>query len=91
MKTNYQMIISFKDFQPANRGWISGDESALIRKHFEITERTNVELQNLRDFIVIYYGMEVEKHHDKALEIMDKMSAITAIIDDEKWTRGLEV
>ena len=91
MKTNYQMIISFKNFQPVNRGWISGDESALIRKHFEITERTDVELQNLRDFIVMYYGIEVEKHHDKTLDIMDKMSAITAIIDDEKWTRGLEV
>ena len=91
MKSNYQMIMEIKDWKPFQHCIISEKEANHIREVFCIKDRTNVELQNLRDFVVIYYGMESKKHHEKSFDTMDKMSAITYVIDNEKFNRGLEV
>ena len=91
MKSNYQMLLTFKDFKPQNRGFVSGEEVETIEKHFCIKERTDVELQNLRDFVVMYYTMKMERKNADYFNQMDIMSAITFIIDSEKVNRGLEV
>lgn len=87
MKTNYQMLLDFEPFKFQNRGWINESETAIIKKNFKITERTDVDLQNLRDFVVMFYATKENTN----FELMDKMSAIVAVIDEEKFHRGLEI
>lgn len=105
MKTNYQMLLDFEPFKFRKWGFINKNETEIIKKNFKIEERTDIELQNLRDFVVMYYTMkekadiafndslkEKDKNLDNTLfELMNKMSAIVAVIDEEKFKRGLEV
>lgn len=92
MESNYQMLLAFKDFKPKKFGFINVKEAKQIVKHFHIEERSDVELQNLRDFIVMYYTMKIDKKDmDNYLTQMDIMSAITYVIDEAKISRGLEV
>lgn len=105
MKTNYQMLLDFEPFKFRKWGFINKNETEIVKKNFKIEERTDIELQNLRDFVVMYYTMkekediafndslkEKDKNLDNTLfELMDKMSAIVAVIDEEKFKRGLEV
>lgn len=91
MKSNYQMLRNFENFKPQNRGLVNEEEIEVIEKHFYIKERTDVELQNLRDFVVMYYTMKMERKNADYFNQMDIMSAITFIIDSEKVNRGLEV
>lgn len=105
MKTNYQMLLDFEPFKFRKWGFINKNETEIVKKNFKIEERTDIELQNLRDFVVMYYTMkekediafndslkEKDKNLDNTLfELMNKMSAIVAIIDEEKFKRGLEV
>ena len=86
MKSNFQMIRDFKDFKPQEFGVLTSEEMDRIEQHFAIKERSNVELQNLRDFVVMYYSKTA-----KSLEDTDIMSGIVGVIDLEKINRGLEV
>jgi hypothetical protein len=89
--TNFQMIREFK-LKPEHFGILSGEEVEAIRTHFNIANRTNVELQNLRDFIVMFFSHEVASDDKRpTLEQTDLMSAITGVIDQEKVARGMEV
>lgn len=86
--TNYQMIKAFSDWTPNKTGWVNEDEIKTINEHFKLKERTDTELQNLRDFIVLYYST----HKTNRLFIqMDILSALTGVIDIEKVNRGMEV
>lgn len=94
-KTNFHMLREL-DFKPAEFGVLSNAEVRQLREHFQISERSNVELQNLRDFVVMYFSekMDAEKKkdsNDKYLEVYDLMSGIVGVIDQEKWNRGMEV
>lgn len=105
MKSNYQMLLDFEPFKFQKWGFINKNETEIVKKNFKIEERTDIELQNLRDFVVMYYTMKEKediafndslKEKDRKLdntsfELMDKMSAIVAVIDEEKFKRGLEV
>ena len=94
MKSNYQMLVSFKDWTPNKIGWVNNDEVDTINEHFKIKERSSVELQNLRDFVVMYYGIKMDDDKLTARERFaqsDIMSAITGVIDIEKNRRGMEV
>lgn len=87
-KTNYHMLRELK-FEPAEFGVLSNAEVEQLRKYFQISERSDIELQNLRDFVVMYYS---EKMKDKFnLKTEDLMSGIVGVIDQEKWNRGMEV
>jgi len=95
MDTNFQMVRTFK-YEPENEGFCTAEEVKLIENHFKIKERSDVELQNLRDFIVMWYS----RIEDKALEegrrddfykLSDTLSAITGVIDHNKFHRGMEV
>ena len=95
MKTNFHMLRTF-EFNPENFGVCTGEEVRQIEDHFCLKERSNVELQNLRDFVVMYYSERTErarKEDDDTnyLKLWDTMSAITGVIDQHKWERGMEV
>lgn len=96
-KTDYHMISELKTkYTPAQRGVVSTSEIALIRDTLEISSRNNIELQNIRDMVVMLYGRWTDSGQQKgdvpaAMQLMDAMSAITHIIDQEKLERGLPV
>lgn len=85
-KTNFHMLRDL-NFKPKNFGVLSGDEVEILKEYFQIDERSNIELQNLRDFVVMYFS---EKKRDD-FETYDLMSGIVGVIDAEKWKRGMEV
>ena len=96
MKTNFQMLCDFAEYEFKHFGFISNEESKKVKEHFCIAERSNIDLQNLRDFVVMFYGNVANSKREKgeteeSFKTMDKMSAIVAVIDDEKWNRGMEV
>ncbi len=85
-KSNFTMLREFSDFKPKRFGILNGNEVKEIRNHFQLAERSDVDLQNLRDFVVMFYSGKL-----KDLEMSDKISGIVGVIDQEKFDRGLEV
>ena len=80
MRTNFQMVRDFSDYMPERRGFTSNEEMQRIAEHFGLAEMTALELQNLRDFVVLFYSNE---------EMLDKfqaMMSITAVIDQYKYS-----
>ena len=98
MESNFQMLRSF-EFHPKQFGVCTAEEVQKIEEHFKIKERSDIELQNLRDFVVVYFSMKTReaRRSDNAVipgsydYMMDTVSAITAVIDEHKWRRGMEV
>lgn len=90
MESNYQMLLSIEEWKPREFGFLCDDEIMHIRNVFKIYDRTDVELQNLRDFVVLYHALEFAKEKP-TMSNSDKMSAITYVIDCEKVKRGMAV
>jgi len=95
METNFQMLKKFK-YNPPNRGFCTSEDMNMIVDHFHLKERSDVELQNLRDFVVLFYSEREDRAHDKKemdeyMQLIDEMSALTGVIDFVKAERGLEV
>lgn len=94
MESNYQMLRTF-EYHPEARGMCNSKEFKMIEDHFKITSRSDVELQNLRDFVVMFYSMKLDGKRNEDTEtylrLCDEMSAITGVIDSNKFDRGLEV
>ena len=97
-KTDYHAIKELKEtYTPAQRSIVSGAEVEKISTVLQIKSRNNIELQNVRDMVVMLYGKWSEAMRDKGdrvqetMELMDAMSAICCVIDQEKFNRGLEV
>lgn len=96
-KTDYQAISELlKIYTPARRGIISGDEVATVKAALELDARTDIELQNVRDMTVMLLGQLAESYEQdgksgRFMAVMDQMSGITAVIDQEKWNRGMSV
>lgn len=93
MKTNFQTMMELKDWYPAERSFISGEEMDFVSEKFNLAERSIIELRNLRDFVVLWNnrkGVDYEDIHQEMKEI-DKMSALCGVIDSEIWNRGGEV
>ena len=95
-KSNYQMCKEMLDYDLKQKGKLTFKEMNDIEILFNIKKRENIELQNLRDFVVIFFTnkfkeYDIVKEINKALEIQDKMSAIVAVIDEEKFSRGMPV
>lgn len=81
-------------FRPARPGVISPDEIKLVRDKLELDARTDIELQNARDMTVLLYGQAAQKcgaAGQLPLDVMDRMSAVVGVIDEEKSKRGLPV
>lgn len=96
-KTDYHAIMELKKvYVPAIRGIVTADEEVLIRKVLEIDARNNIELQNIRDMVVMMYSrwsgsLKRADNISTIVKVMDAMSAICCVIDQEKSKRGLPV
>lgn len=105
-KTDFHAIQELREKSaPKVRGIVSGEEAKTIYEVLEIDKRNNIELQNIRDMVVMIYGQWFDKSRDqyledkkkgaqavdKSAEYLDAMSAIICVIDYEKFKRGLGV
>lgn len=102
-KTDFHAIQELREkYTPKVRGIVSGEEDKTICEVLEIDKRSNIELQNIRDMVVMIYGQWFDKSRDqyledkkgvqavdKSAEYLDAMSAITCVIDQEKFKRGM--
>lgn len=64
-------------------------ERVLIRQALHLDRRDILDLRNLRDFVIVFFDKDREKA--EFWENMDKMSAITAMIDQKIWELGGEI
>lgn len=96
-KTNFHAIKELRErCTPACPSFVNDNEAELIREVLEIFVRSDIELQNIRDVTVMMYGRWADSQRQKdnspaAMQLMDAMSAITCVIDQEKIKRGLDV
>lgn len=80
MNTNFQMLKELLEkYHPQTRGFVSAEESKLIKETLHLAEMDILALRNLRDFTVAFV---VDKTND-TIEDWDRMSAICTIIDNE--------
>lgn len=80
MRTNFQMVREFTDYMPKDRHVTSREEIKKIEEHFGLAEMTGLELQNLRDFVVLFYTS-----NDNLSDKREAMYSITAVIDMYKY------
>lgn len=95
-KTDYHAIMELREqYTPAQPGIANVAEIAMIREALEISARSDIELQNIRDTAVMMYGRWADEKREKdiseTMALMDAMSAICGVIDAEKLDRGLPV
>lgn len=96
-KTDFHAIMELKKrYTPAERGIVSFAEMEIIREVLELAQRNNIELQNIRDTAVMLYSRWADTQREKddstaMMELMDAMSAVCAVVDEEKFKRGLPV
>ena len=83
-KTYFQMVRDLKDFKPAHYGWLSGKECEVIRNTLCISELSDYELQNLRDFIVLWFSSKREDNERMSIEEANKLSGATVLSAGEK-------
>ena len=95
MKTNFQMIMDIREYSPETRGCTSIKEINKLMNHFGLDKMSLLELQNLRDMVVLMYRewMQDQRNNDidKYFELSDAMQSITAVIDHFKMKVGGEV
>lgn len=75
MRTNFQMVREFADYMPADSLMTSRAEIMQITEHFGLDLMSKLELQNLRDFVVLYY------RSDNMRDKFEAMLSITSVID----------
>lgn len=94
MKTNYQMLKELeKQYKPEKFGWMNPKEQELVSSILELNNRDILNLRNLRDMVVMFYSLIMEKEQKVrgTNTNMDKMSAITYLIDSKIVELGGEV
>lgn len=85
-ESNYLMLIKLLDvYKPKRRGIMSEEEYVLISETLHLKERNVIDLRNLRDFVVALLS------RDDDMKTLDKMSAITHVIDIQLVGRGAEI
>lgn len=81
-------------FFPQERGFLNQFEMELVENTLHLKEMDILELRNLRDFTVMFYGNLMDKvekindNIDEYFKLQDKMSGIVAVIDNEIWMNG---
>lgn len=94
-RTDASMLMKLKDkFRPAARGVLSAAEVDLVEATLQIKARTNVELQNVRDMAVMFWGRLADPSTGgpaATIDRMDELSGICGVIDMEKSRRGMPV
>lgn len=93
MRTNFQMIMDIRDYRPETRGITSVSEIRMLMNHFGLDKMSLLELQNLRDMVVLMFTqwMQDDRSKSEIDEMMSKsdaMQSITAVIDNFKIKAG---
>lgn len=58
-KTDFHAIQELREkYTPKMRGIVSSEEAKTICEVLEIDKRNNIELQNIRDMVVMIYGQQ---------------------------------
>lgn len=94
MNTNFQMLRELlEQYHPQERGFILDDEMELIENILHLKEMNILALRNLRDFTVLFLSRETKENEitENIIENLDKMSAITYVIDMKITQKGGEV
>ena len=76
-------------YRPKTFGITTFEEYHSITSILHLEEMEVIDLRNLRDFVVLFFARESEDKPD--IVDMDRVSAITAVIDKEIIKRGGEV
>jgi hypothetical protein len=83
------MIVDFKEFTPSDDMFTSKEEMNQIESNFELAGRSKLDLQNLRDFVVLMYRSWMQESRQNDMDLFDKqvaaMQSITAVIDYYKY------
>lgn len=88
--TNYQDMKKLMEvYHPEVRGFISNKEETLIAHTLHLDQRDILNLRNLRDFVVLF--LSNCNKEELEIENMDKMSAITCVIDQKIWNLDGEI
>lgn len=87
------MIMDIRDYRPKTRGCTSYEEIKMLMNHFGLDKMSLLELQNLRDMVVLMYThwMQDDRGKSDIDEMMSKseaMQSITAVIDNFKIKAG---
>ena len=92
-KTNFTLVRELDEkYHPQTRGILSAQEVSLIKETLELENATELELRNMRDFVVMFLGNKSDKSDGMIdWESWDKMSAITAVIDTVLFDKGCAV
>ena len=93
-ETNYQLIKKlFETFVPKNYGFLLASEVKTISKDLQLNNRDILSLRNLRDSVVMYSCIldDSNTNNKESLKLMDKVSAITSVIDNKIFNLGGEV
>ena len=80
--TNFQNLRGLlKRYMPKTFGIASVKECNLIKNSLQLEEMDIIDLWNLRDFVVLFFVKESKDKQERMN--MDRMSAITAVIDKD--------
>ena len=90
------MILENQDYAPNKRGKTSEEEIGMLTRHFGLDKMSVLELQNLRDMVVMVYSSWIERsaeteRQDLVYKQSQAMMSITAVIDMFKYKAGAEV
>ena len=96
MRTNFQMILDLKDWSPEDDHMTSLKEVRMLTEHFKLDEMSMLDLQNLRDMVVLMFGNWMKEKRSEGLmneffKISNGMMSITAVIDNAKYSKGCEM
>lgn len=88
--------MDIRDYRPETRGFTCIGEIKMLMNHFGLDKMSLLELQNLRDMVVLMFRewMQDDRSKGEIDEMMSKsdaMQSITAVIDHFKMKAGGEV
>ena len=88
--------MDIRDYRPETRGFTSINEIKMLMNHFGLDKMSLLELQNLRDMVVLMFRewMQDDRSKGEIDEMMkksDAMQSIAAVIDNFKMRAGGEV
>ena len=90
------MIMDIREYRPETRGVTSIKEIKMLMNHFGLDKMSLLELQNLRDMVVLMFREWMQDDRskgdiDEMMKKTDAMQSITAVIDNFKRKAGGEV
>ena len=87
MNTNFANLKHLlEQYHPETMGVVTHSEQKLIEDTLEVKDMSVLDLRNLRDFVVLFFSCK-----DRSVSDLDRMSAITCVIDHHIFSKGGEV